>query len=334
MDTSIGIVGWGTYFPSQLETAADLAPRTGIPENVLREKMGIRQRHVASDDDTVTVMATKAARNAIARAAISPEQINLVISHGSEHKDHLVWNAAAMVQHRIGAVNAYAFEMYALCAGAPIAMNTARAMMQTDPRLQYVLLVAASRENDLINYQNERSRFMFNFGAGAGAMLLQRGASENLILGASAFTDGSLSEAVILTEAAIGDQPEMVGELRGRLDVTDPQYMADRLGATSLDNFVKVIREAVEASGAVLSDVRFLGITHMKRSFYLQILEAVGLTPQQSVYLEDYGHVQSVDQVLTLELGLAEGKIQPGDLIVLAGAGTGYTWSAVAVRWG
>jgi 3-oxoacyl-[acyl-carrier-protein] synthase-3 len=334
MDIPIGIVGWGTYFPASIETSADLAPRTGIPENVLREKMGIRQRHVASADETVTMMATCAAQAAIERAGISPEQINLVISHGSEHKDHLVWNAAAKVQHNVGAVSAYAFEMYALCAGAPITMNTARALMQTDPRLNYVLLAAGSRENDLINFQNERSRFMFNFGAGGGAMLLQRGADKNVILGASAFTDGSLSESVILTEAAIGDEPEVVGELRGRLDVTDPNYMAERLGATSLDNFVKVIREAVEASGASLNDVRFLGITHMKRSFYLQILEAVGLTAEQSVYLEDYGHIQSVDQVLAIELGLAQGKIRPGDLIVLAGAGTGYTWSAVAVRWG
>ncbi len=90
----------------------------------------------------------------------------------------------------------------------------------------------------------------------------------------------------------------------------------------------------MEVGGASLSDVRFLGITHMKRSFYLEILQAVGLTPEQSVYLEDYGHVQSVDQVLALELGLAAGKIQPGDLVVLAGAGTGYTWSAIALRWG
>jgi 3-oxoacyl-[acyl-carrier-protein] synthase-3 len=110
--------------------------------------------------------------------------------------------------------------------------------------------------------------------------------------------------------------------------------MAERLGGNSLENFAKVIRESVEVGGAQLSEVRFLGITHMKRSFYLEILNAVGLTPEQSVYLEDYGHVQSVDQVLALELGLAQGKIKPGDLIVLAGAGTGYTWSAVAVRWG
>jgi len=334
METPVGIVGFGTYFPPHIQTAADLVPLTGIPEHVLREKMGIRQRHIADDANTVTHMATHAAQKAIAAAAISPSAINLVISHGSEHKDHLVWNAASKIQHNVGAVNAYAFEMYALCAGAPIAMNTARGMMQSDPRLQYVLLAAGSRENDLINFRNERARFMFNFGAGGGAMLLQRGAPHNHILGASAITDGSLSESVILTEAAVGAEQPIVGELRGRLDVTDPDFMAERLGAVSLTNFVRVIRESVEVGGASLSDLAFLGITHMKRSFYLQILESVGLTADQSIYLEDYGHVQSVDQVLALELGLAQGKIKPGDLIVLAGAGTGYTWSAVALRWG
>ena len=334
MTIPVGIAGIGTYFPSKLQTAADLVEPTGIPEAVLREKMGIRQRHIATEEETVTFMATRAAEKALAQAGISAQEVNVVISHGSEHKEHLVWNAASKIQHNLGANNAYAFEVYALCAGAPIAMNIARGMMQSDPRLNYVLLAAGSRENDLINFRNERSRFMFNFGAGGGAMLLQRNAQKNLILGAAAITDGSLSESVVLTQAAVGDNPEIVGELRGRLDVTNPDYMAERLGATSLDNFVKVIREAVEVGGASMNDVRFLGITHMKRSFYLEILSAIGLTPEQSVYLEDYGHIQSVDQVLALELGLTQGKIHDGDLIVLAGAGTGYTWSAVSLRWG
>jgi len=214
-------------------------------------------------------------------------------------------------------------------------MNMARGMMLADPSLEYVMLAAASRENDLINLQNQRSRFMFNFGAGGGAMLLQRGAEHNQILGASAFTDGSLSETVILTQEAVAhDASNVIGDLSGRLDVQNGEYMAERLGETSLGKFLQVVQEAVEKSDASLEDVNFLGITHMKRSFYNEILGALGLSPQQSVYLQDYGHVQSVDQVLALELGLAQGKIKPGDLIVLAGAGTGYTWSAVALRWG
>ncbi|MFP4320818.1 MAG: 3-oxoacyl-ACP synthase [Anaerolineales bacterium] len=335
MADTVGIIGWGTYFPPTIQTAAELAPQTDIPEHILHEKMGIRQRHIATEAESVTMMATQAAHKALQQARIDPEQVNLVISHGSEHKDHVVWNAAAKIQHNIGAENAYAFEMYALCAGAPIALNMARGMMLADPALEYVVLAAASRENDLINFENQRARFMFNFGAGAGAMVLQRGATQNLILGAAALTDGSLSESVILTEAAIpAGASATVGEVKGRLDVTDGEYMSERLGAVSLENFARVMREALDKSGATFEDVAFLGITHMKRSFYNQILEAIGLTPEQSVYLEDYGHVQSVDQVLAVELGLQQGKIKPGDLLLLTGAGTGYTWSSVVVRWG
>jgi len=336
MTTQIGIAGIGTYFPEKIETAAELVEATGIPENILRTKMGINQRHVAQDGDSVSHMASEAAKRAISQAGISPEQIKMVISHGSEYKDHIVWNAAGKIQAAVGAVNAYAFEMYALCAGAPIAMNIARSMMIADESLEYVLLAAGSRENDLINLGNQRARFMFNFGAGGGAMVLKRDATENLILGASALTDGSLSETVMLTREpdAIGDHSEVNGDVYGMLDVRNAEYMASRLGETSLTNFVRIMREAVEKSGATLDDVKFLGITHMKHSFYLQILESIGLTAEQSVYLENHGHVQSVDQALAIELGLAEGKIKPGDLVLLAGAGTGYTWSAIAVRWG
>jgi 3-oxoacyl-[acyl-carrier-protein] synthase-3 len=209
-------------------------------------------------------------------------------------------------------------------------------MMRLDNRLQHVLLVSASRENDLIDLSNLRTRFMFNFGAGAGAAVFQRGLARNVVLESAVRTDGSLAETVVLVPAEEGLRlmPPEMGTLHGRLDVQRADYMAERLGAVSLANFAAVITEAVERSGYALDDLRFLGITHMKASFFREILAAVGLTPDQAVYLDHYGHIQSVDQVLALELGLAQGKINDGDLIALAGAGTGYTWSATALRWG
>lgn len=335
MTVDIGIVGLGTYVPEKVEVAADLVEATGIPENILRDKMGINQRHIATEADKISVMASEAAKRAIADAGIDPARIGAVISHGSEHKDHVVWNAAGKIQHEVGAVNAYAFEVYALCAGAPIALNVARGLMLADPSLEYVLLAAASRENDLVNMANERTRFMFNFGAGASAFVLQRGATKNRILGMSGLTDGALSETVILTDDAIPDgEPATVGDVRGRLDVTDPAFMSERLGESSLPNFLRVMREAVEKSGYTLNDVNFLGLTHMKRSFFMQILSELGLTEDQAVYLENHGHMQSVDQGMAIQLGLAQGKIKDGDLLLLVGAGVGYTWSAIAVQWG
>lgn len=305
LQTNIGILGIGTYFPEKIEVAADLVEATNIPEHILQQKMGIRQRHIASDKDTVSYMASQASLRAIESAGIDPAEIDMVISHGSEYKDHVIWNAAGKIQHEVGAVNAYAFEMYALCAGAPIAMNIARSMMIADPALETVLLAAGSRENDLISTTNPRARFMYNFGAGGGAMLLRRGMDNNLVLGASAFTDGSLSETVMLTREpdALGDDASIKGDYHGNLDVRNSDYMAERLGETSLNNFKKVITDSIKKSGFTLDEVAFMGITHMKRSFYELILSEVGLSPEQSVYLEDYGHIQSVDQVITIELG-------------------------------
>lgn len=334
--TDIGIIGIGTYFPEKIEVAADLVDVTGIPENILRDKMGIRQRHIAGETDTISHMASEAGKRAIDNAGIDPSQIKMVISHGSEYKDHVVWNAAGKIAHNVGADNAFAFETYALCAGAPITLKVAQGMMLADPSLDYVLLAAASRENDLVSPGNPRARFMFNFGAGGGAMVLQRDAGKNRVLGSAAYTDGALSETVILTTEpdAIGDGQREYGDLVGRLDVSDPEFMSTRLGEKSMPMFKQVITEAVEKSDHTVEDIAFMGIVHMKKSFYLKILEEFNLTEDQSVYLEDYGHIQSVDQSLALQLGVQQGKVKPGDLVVLVGAGTGYTWSAVAVKWG
>ncbi|RPI94199.1 MAG: 3-oxoacyl-ACP synthase [Chloroflexi bacterium] len=332
----IGILGTGVYIPDAVITGAEIAARTGLPEFVVTDKMGIREIHVAGPDDTITAMASKAARHALVNAGLDAQALDAVIYHGSEYKDHIVWSAASKIQQLIGATNAFAFETYALCAGAPIAYKIARDMMRVDERLNNVLLVSASRENDLIDLDNQRTRFMFNFGAGGGAAIFRRGHERHLVLESAIKTDGTLADTVIMTPAAEGVTllPPEMGTLHGRLDVHNAEYMAERLGEVSLTRFVQVITEAVEHSGHTLADLRFLGITHMKSSFYREILAAVGLTPDQSVYLDHYGHIQSVDQVLALELGLAQGKIHDGDLIVLAGAGTGYTWSATAIRWG
>jgi 3-oxoacyl-[acyl-carrier-protein] synthase-3 len=332
----VGIAGTGVYIPSTVITGQEIAERTGLPEFVVLDKMGIREVHVAGPDDTITAMSSRAARRALDAAGLDPLDINAVVYHGSEYKDHIVWSAASKIQHLVGASNAYAFEMYALCAGAPIAYKAVRDMMRVDERLQNVLLVTASRENDLIDYGNMRTRFMFNFGAGSGAMIFQRGLDRNRVLESAVKTDGSLADTVVMrpAEDRVALLPSEMGTLYGRLDVFNADYMAERLGAVSLDNFAAVITEAVEHSGRTLADLRFLAITHMKHSFYSEILAAVGLTPDQSVYLDHFGHIQSVDQVLALELGLEQGKIHDGDLIVLAGAGTGYTWSATAVEWG
>lgn len=334
--TTIGIAGWGTAFPETVRTYQEIAELSGIPADVIKEKFGINQVHIAGPDEQPSDMAAEAGREALAMAGVDPSEVNLVIYHGSEYKDYIVWSIATKIQGLLGADNAYAFEVYSLCAGAGVAMNIARGMMHADPNLHNVLLVAASRELDLVDYTNQRSRFMFNFGAGAGAVLLKRDHPANRLVGAAVITDPSLSDTVVMPGG--GTKQPVMAEAAGTgahaLDVLAPDFMKERLGEVSLPNFIEVIRRAVAQGGYGIGDIDYLGITHMKASFHRTILSELSLTEEQSVYLRDYGHVQSADQAIAIKDGVQQGKIKPGDLVVLAGAGTGYTWSAAAIEWG
>lgn len=332
----IGLAGWGTSLPQQTRDYQELAQLTGIPADVIRNKFGIHQVYVAGPDDHASTMGAAAARHALERAGITTDQVDLIIYHGSEFKDYIVWSVATKIQQLLNADNATAFEIYSLCAGAGVALNIARGMITADPRLENVLLVAASRELDLLDYQNERARFMINFSAGGGALLLRRGYEHNRLVGTSVLTDSRLADMVVMpgggSRYPTSQQTITAGQ--HALDVTDVTLMRDVLGEVSLANFLRVIREAVEQGGRSPDDISYLGITHMKPSFHREILTELGLTEEQSVYLNQYGHIQSADQAIAIDEGVRQDKIKPGDLVVVAGAGTGYTWSAAAFEWG
>jgi len=110
--------------------------------------------------------------------------------------------------------------------------------------------------------------------------------------------------------------------------------MKERIGGVSLPNYLDVADTALEDSGFDRSDVDFVAITHMKRSFHDLVFEELGVDPETGgYYLSEYGHIQSADQILALDEGYREGLLDPGDLVLFLAAGTGYTWSASVLTW-
>ncbi|WP_424015541.1 3-oxoacyl-ACP synthase [Halorubrum xinjiangense] len=346
------ITGVGTYVPDETITGEAIAAESGIPEEVVVEKMGVREKHVCPPDgDHATDMSVKAAEAALADAAVDPEDLDVVVYHGSEYKDHVVWSAAAAITDRLGATNAYATESYTLCAGAPIALRQITAQLETEP-IDTALLVAASREEDLVDYGNEDSSFMFNFGSGASAFVVEAatedarddegdaepfgGRARAVVESSAAETDGSFADDVVMP-AGGSKRPaseETVREGLHTLDVPDPEGMKERLGPVSLPAYLSVADTALERSGFDRDDLDFVALTHMKRSFHERVLDELGLDPaSDGYYLDEYGHVQSVDQALALERGVETGRLEAGDLVCLLAAGTGYTWSATVIRW-
>lgn len=333
MDT-VGLRAFNIYMPAQDETAAEIAVRAGLPESVVREKMGLERKRRAAEDEHVSDMAVKAARPLLEQVA--PEEIDAVIYFGSPHKDYAVWMAAPKIQYELGLSRAVAFEVASVSVGCPIALNVARSLLLANAHWRNVLLVGASKEGSLIDYSNARSRFMFNFGDGGAAAVLQRGYGHNLVLATAALTDGSFHDFVKVPAGGsrFPASEDTVRERRHYLDVSDPKAMKERLDPVSFERFVGVAREAVLRSGHRLDEIRFVAMLHTKRSLFDQVMAALGVPPERQVYLDQYGHMSAIDPLVALHEAVERRLLSPGDLVVLLSAGTGYTWGATALRWG
>jgi len=347
---TVSLTGYGRYLPDERVTGAEIAARSGVPESVVVEKMGVREKRVCppdsdsrqtpSDADHATDMCLKAAEDALADAEVAPAEVDMVLYHGSEFKDFVVWSAAANVGERLGADDAFAVESYALCAGAPLAIRQAKSQLLADAP-ETALLVSASREEDLVDYENGDSSFMFNFGSGACAMVLETNPGDSdseesraraTIHESAAVTDGSFSEDVVMPGGGSRNPPSQATVEQGlhTLDVPDPEGMKERLAEVSLSNFLDVADDALARSGYDRAALDFVALTHMKRSFHDRLADELGA---KNYYLDEYGHVQSVDQILALDEGLERGLVETGDLLCFLAAGTGYTWAATVLEW-
>jgi 3-oxoacyl-[acyl-carrier-protein] synthase-3 len=332
----IGIISTGVYIPEKYMTSKEIAEAAGLPLEVVEKKMGITRKPIPGEEDHTCEMGIRAARDAIRRAGIDPSEIDLVIYIGEEHKEYPLWTAAIKLQHEVGAVNAWAFDVALRCGTTIMALKVAKDMMVADESIRTVLLAGGYRNVDFIDYRNPRTRFMYNLAAGGGAILLQKGYQRNEVLASHLITDGSFSEDVVVPAGGTKQPltPEAIEQRRNYLDVTDPEGMKQRLEEKSMENFLQVIHRSLEKSGYTQADLKYLGILHMKKSAHDYVLNQLGLSQDQSIYLHEYGHVGQMDQILSLELGIREGKIKDGDIVVLVSAGIGYAWGATTIRWG
>ena len=332
----VGLAATAHYLPERWMTAAEVGAAADIPEQVVVEKFGLRGKHVAADDEHVSDLAVEAASRLLAEGDVDPSSIDMVMYYGSTWKDYAVWQAAPWIAHRLGCARAYAVEYDNVSMGTPVALRAARALLVAEPEWRRALVVAACRESYLLDYANTRSRFMFNFGDGAVAGLLEADADRNLLLGSHAITDGSFSLQVKVPAGGSVEPAShaSVDDRRHYLDVGDPAQMKDGLDEVSLPNFVAAAEGALERSGATLPDVAYVCGIHMKRSMHEAILAALGVPLERASYLDDTGHMSGVDPLLGLDRAVRAGRVSDGDLVLLLAAGTGYTWAASVVRWG
>ncbi|MFW9934174.1 MAG: 3-oxoacyl-ACP synthase [Candidatus Thorarchaeota archaeon] len=333
----MGLVSTGVYLPKHLHTAAYIEEQTGIPEDILKTKFGLKSKTVGGPEDGPVTMGTRAAKTALKKAKdITATDIDVILWTGETFIERPMQVAGVKLSHEIQATNAWALDLNARCATLMSGIRFAKALMTAEPEIHTVLLASGYQNCDLINYQNERSRFMFSLAASGVAAILQRDYPQNQVLETSIITDGAFADDVYCpaggTEIPISC--EAIEQGLQYLDVPDPASMKERLDKLSMHNFISVVKEATERSGYAIKDIDYLALLHMKRSAFTYVLNELGLTMNQTTYFEEWGHMGQNDAIVSIEEGLKAGKIKKGDLVCMAAAGIGYTWSSTCIKWG
>ena len=341
--TVMGIVSTGTYFPKTFVTAKEIAEQSGLPEWVVREKLGIDRKYVADPEVHPNQMAVFAARTAIEKAGIDPMEIDAVLCTTEEWREYMLWTTAIDLAYEVGAKRAWGVDIHTRCATTIAALKMARSLMADDPSINTILIGGGYSISHFIALTDVRTSFLFTIGAGAGAMIVKRDWPENHVLGNHLIADGSMSRHVIVpasgtiqhpTDAAVRD-----GGFKFRL--VEPEAMKNRLGEVSISNWLACVDESLARSGVKSngqpwsrSDIDFFNMSLVKPSAHQEMLDQLGLREDQSVYMSEIGHIGEQDAIINIEAGIEQGRLKPGDTMAIIAAGIGYVWGGAIVEWG
>jgi len=335
----VGVLGYGLYIPGGRMTARDISDATkGVwTEEAVREKLGVVHKPVPGPEDGTQEMGYLAAKDAIERTGLDPREIDVILCIGEEWKEYPLTTSAMYIQDRIGAVNAWGIDVANRCCTTCSAIKMAKDMLIADGEIQTVLIAGGYRNGDFVDYTDKNMSMMYNLAAGGGALILKKGMDRNLVLGSHIMADGSLCRDAGVEIGGIAKPftPGNVEEGYRSLRLLDAVHMKERLNQVSVLNWYHCIDESLRKSGGLTrKDIGYLAILHFKRSQHNAMVAELGLTPEQTVYLEDYGHIGQIDQILSLALGREQGKIRDGTLVAMIAAGIGYVWASTCIRWG
>ena len=339
MNKNVGIIGIGIYIPETKMSAKLISEATnGVwSEQAVIDKLGIIEKPSPSEkiSDGTQEMGALAALNAIKDANIDPTEIDVILGVGEEWKEYALTTSALYIQDRIGATKTWGIDVQNRCSTTVAAIEIAKSLMLGNDDIKTVLIAGGYRNGDFIDYKDSNVSFMFNLGAGGGALILRKDVNKNLILGSHIIADGSLARTagVEIGGTMKPFTKENLEEGKKSLRLLDPVYMKNRLNEVSMKNWYECIDKAFIKSN-LEKKIDYLAILHMKRSAHEMMIKDLNLTAENTTYLDHYGHIGQIDQIISLKLGLDSKKIKAGSTVCMVAAGIGYVWSANVIKWG
>ncbi len=316
------LTGVGKYLPEKCVTNAEMALQVETSDEWITARTGIRQRYFAAAHETCAFMGAAAAREALAQASVAADAVDAIILATST-PDQAFPATAVHVQAAIGATRAFAFDLAAACSGFIYALSMADAMIRVG-QVRNVLVIGSEVYSRILDFTDRGTCVLF--GDGAGAVLLQGeagGDSAPGVLSTHLHADGSLAN-ILYVDGAVG-QPDKSGFLvmNGR--------EVFRHAVTLL---ASAVSEALAANHLTSQDIDWLVPHQANRRIIDGVGRKLGLPPERLVVTVDqHANTSAASIPLALAQAVEDGRIKPGQLVLLEALGGGLTWGSALIRF-
>ncbi len=326
--TRIGLLGLGAYVPERVMSNEEWAEYVDTSDEWITTRTGIKRRRLAAEDESTADLATAAAEGALADAGLTSREIDEIIV-ASDTPEVYLPDTASFVQHRLGAREIPAYDLAGSgCAGFVLALDIARSRAREDARR--VLVIGVELLTRIMSWRDRNTCVLF--GDAAGAAVIGSGTAAAEILAATAGTDGSRGDILCLE---VGGTRAPFNLERARVGLHQKVVMNGK------EVFKEAVARMTAAAERVLTEAGLqvedlaLVVPHQAN---LRILEAVrktlGLPPEKVfVNVQEYGNTGSASVPLALWEARQQGRISPGDLVLLTSFGAGFHWAAILLRF-
>ena len=318
------VLGWGCYLPERILTNDELAERLDTSDEWIRQRTGIRERRVAGEGETTSDLGLKAAEAALAHAGLGPRDLDLIICATST-PDETFPATATRIQARLGMTRGAAFDIQAVCSGFVYGLSVANNFIRCG-QARTALVVGAETFSRILDWQDRSTCVLF--GDGAGAVILAAGdnhdgAAGRGVLSTHIYSDGRHHDALYVNGGPSSTQTSGIVRMDGR-----------EVYRHAIVRMAEAIDVALEANGMTPGDIDWL-VPHQAN---LRIIEAMARRlnlPLDRVVItvDRHANTSAASIPMALSEASADGRIKPGDLVLIEAMGGGFTWGSALIRW-
>ena len=318
------VIGSGHYLPGNCVTNSEMANRVDTSDEWIVERTGIRQRHIAAEGETTSMLATEAARAALADAGVDASSIDLIVL-ATATPDHTFPSTATQVQAALGITGGAAFDVHAVCSGFVFALTTADNFLKAGSAKR-ALVIGAETFSRILDWTDRTTCVLFGDGAGAVVLDAQEGGGTN--------ADRGILCTHLRSDGRHFDKLFVDGGPSATMTTGHLRMEGKEVFRHAVTNLAETVEEAFVRAGITADDVQWFVPHQANRRIIDATAKKLGIGPERVVVTVDrHGNTSAASIPLALSVARQDGRIRNGDLVLIEAMGGGFTWGSALIRW-